>query len=86
VTDYSDLISFSALCMMQISFWCRVFFVPISFGRPNVILHHVFLFLGKLSFIFGSALFGVGHLPEVDGGIDILLAAKRGVIIRRFHS
>ncbi|WP_249165880.1 hypothetical protein [Bradyrhizobium sp. AUGA SZCCT0431] len=74
---WSDLISFSLLCVMQIAFWCRVRWVPIPFRRPNLILNHVFLFLGKLGFIFGSALFGIAvfrHLPELDRGIDILLA------------
>ena len=80
---WSDLTSFSLLCVMQIAFWCRVLYVPIPFRRPNLILNHVFLFLGKLSFIFGSALFGVAvfrHLPELDHGVDILLIAKRGLI------
>jgi len=81
---WSDLISFSLLCVMQIAFWCRVRWVPIPFRRPNLILNHVFLFLGKLSLIFGSALFGIAvfrHLPELDRGIDILLAVRRGVIL-----
>jgi hypothetical protein len=80
---WSDLISFGLLCVMQIAFWCRVLCVPIPFRRPNLVLNHVFLFLGKLSFIFGSALFGVAvfrHLPELDRRVDILLIAKRGVI------
>ena len=80
---WSDLASFSLLCVMQIAFWCRVLYVPIPFRRPNLILNHVFLFLGKLSFIFGSALFGVAvfrHLPELDRSVDILLIAKRGLI------
>jgi hypothetical protein len=81
---WSDLIWFSLLCAMQIAFWCRVLFVPIPFRRPNLILNHVFLFLGKLSFIFGSALFGIAvfrHLPELDRGIDVLLTVKRGLIL-----
>jgi len=80
---WSDLLSFSLLCVMQIAFWCRVLYVPIPFRRPNLVLNHVFLFLGKLSFIFGSALFGVAvfrHLPELDRNVDILLIAKRAVI------
>ena len=67
--------------MMQIAFWCRVRWVPIPFRRPNLILNHVFLFPGKLSFIFGSAPLGIAvfrHLPELDRGIDILLAVRPG--------
>jgi hypothetical protein len=58
--------------------------VPIPFWRPQVFLNHVFLFLGRLSFIFGSALFGIvvfRHLPELDRGIDLLLMIKRGMIL-----
>lgn len=69
---------------MQISFWCRLRFIPIPFRRPNMILNHVFLFLGRLSFIFGSALFSVmvfRHLPEFGRETDILLATRRGVML-----
>ena len=80
---WSDLTSFGLLCVMQIAFWYRVLRVPIPFRGPNHVLNHVFLFLVKLSFVFGSALFGVAvfrHLPELDRGIDILLIARRSVI------
>ena len=68
---------------MQISFWCRLLYVPIPFRRPNVFLNHLFLFLGRLSFIFGSALFSVvvfRHLPEMARDTDILLMVQRGAI------
>jgi hypothetical protein len=81
---FSDLISFGVLCVMQIAFWCRVLLVPIPFRYPQIFLNHLFLFLGRLSFIFGSALFGIvvfRHAPELDAGIDPLLAAKRGMIL-----
>jgi hypothetical protein len=81
---FSDLISFGVLCVMQIAFWYRVLRVPIPFRRPQIFLKHLFLFFGRLSFIFGSALFGIvvfRHLPELDRGIDILLAVKRGMIL-----
>ena len=66
---------------MQIAFWCRVLLVPISFRYPQIFL---FLFLGRLSLIFGSALFGIvvfRHAPELNAGIDLLLMAKRGMIL-----
>ena len=71
------------LCAMQISFWYRMRYVPIPFRHPNMILNHAFLFLDRLSFIFGSALFsvvGFRHLSELDRGTDIL-AARRGIIL-----
>jgi hypothetical protein len=79
---FSDLMIFGVFCMMQISFWCRVLYVPIPPRRPNVFLNHVFLFLGRLSFIFGGALFSVvvfRHLPKMGREADLLLATERGL-------
>jgi hypothetical protein len=78
------MMAVGVLCVMQISFWVRVRYIPIPFRHPNMILHHVLLFLGRLSFIFGSALFAVvvfRHLPELDRDIDIPLAARRGILL-----
>jgi hypothetical protein len=49
-----------------------------------LILSHVFLFLGRLSFIFGSALFSIvlfRHLPELRSDVDIFLSVRRGVLL-----
>jgi hypothetical protein len=80
---YSDLIIFGIFCMMQISFWCRVLYLPIPLQRPNLFLNHVFLFFGRLSFIFGGALFSVvvfRHFTKMGRDADLLLATERGVI------
>lgn len=69
---------------MQISFWYRQRFIPIPLRRPNVFLNLVFLFFGRLVFIFGSALFSVvvfRHLPELGSETDIILAIQSGVIL-----
>jgi hypothetical protein len=69
--------------MMQISFWCRVLYVPIPLRRSNSFLNLFFLFLGRLSFIFGGSLFAVvvfRHLPKLGRGADVLLATERGMI------
>jgi hypothetical protein len=82
--SFSDLVAVGILLVMQISFWSRLLHIPIPFRRPNVILNHVFLFLGRLSFIFGSALFSIvvfRHLPELGRETDIFLAARRGIIL-----
>jgi hypothetical protein len=79
-----DLIPVGILLVMQICFWVRQLHVPTPVRRPNIVLNHIFLFLGRLGFIFGSALFAVvvfRHLPELDHGIDILLAARRAMIL-----
>jgi hypothetical protein len=80
----ADLLTVGVLAVMQISFWYRLLFIPIPFQHRNMILNHVFLFLGRLSFIFGSALFSVvvfRHLPELGRETDILLAIRRGLIL-----
>ena len=81
---FSDVVTVGILFVMQISFWCRLLYIPIPFRRPNIILNHVFLFLCRLSFIFGSALFSIvvfRHLPELSWEIDIFLAARRGIVL-----
>ena len=79
----SGLTMAAILFVMQVAFWVRLLRVAIPFRRSNVFLNHFLLFLGRLSFIFGSALFSVvvfRHLPELGRETDILLAARRGMI------
>jgi hypothetical protein len=79
----SDLMMAGIFFVMQIAFWIRMLRVPIPFRRPNLLLNHLFLFFGRLSFIFGSALFSVvvfRHLPELSRGTDFFLMAQRGTI------
>jgi hypothetical protein len=80
----SDLTAAGIFCLMQLAFWYRLRRVPIPFRRQNLFIGHVFLFLGRLSFIFGSALFSVTvfrHLPELGGDTNFALTAWRGVIL-----
>jgi len=82
--DLADLITAGVLCAMQIAFWYRLRCIPIPFRQPNMILSHLFLFLGRVSFIFGSALFSVvvfRHLPDLGPDTDVLLAARRGALL-----
>ena len=50
----SDLLMIGVFSAMQISFWCRLLYVPIPFQRANLFLNHLFLFLGRLSFILAA--------------------------------
>jgi hypothetical protein len=48
----------------------------------SLILSHIFLFLGRLGFVFGSALFSIvlfRHLPDLGPDIDILLGVRRAI-------
>lgn len=79
----SDLLMAGIFAVMQLSFWVRLLRIPIPFRRSNAVLNHVLLFLGRLSFIFGSALFSVvvfRHLPELGRETDIGLAVLRGIM------
>lgn len=81
---HSDLLIVAVFAAMQICFWIRLRHVPIPSQCPNMFLNHVFLFLGRLGFIFGSALFSVvvfRHLPDLGPETDFLLAVQRGIIL-----
>ena len=67
---------------MQVAYWYRLRCVPLPPQRSNPILSHLFLFLGRLAFIFGGSLFGVvffRHLPEINQGADLWLMFRRGL-------
>jgi hypothetical protein len=74
----------SALVAMQVAYWYRLVRVPIPFCNSNLLLNHLFLFLGRLSFIFGGTLFSVvvfRHLPQLDQGADILVMTRHGMLL-----
>lgn len=81
---YDDLTTIGILSAMQVAYWYRLRRIPIPFQGPSVILSHLFSFFGRLSFIFGAALFAVvffRHLPALDGDADVLLMAGRGLLL-----
>jgi len=81
---YDDLTTAGILLVMQVAYWYRLRRIPIPFQGPSLILSHVFLFLGRLSFIFGGALFAVvffRHLPALDADADALLMTARGLLL-----
>jgi hypothetical protein len=82
-TRYDGLGIIAVLCVMQFAFWYRCTRVAIPFRGPSLFLSHVFLFSGRLSFIFGSSLFSIvlfRHLPELSSDIDIFLFGRRAVV------
>jgi hypothetical protein len=81
---YDDLTTIGALLAMQGAYWYRLRRIPIPFQGPNLILSHLLLFLGRLAFIFGGALFSVvffRHVPALDHGTHIMLFAGRGGLL-----
>ncbi|MDB5503895.1 MAG: hypothetical protein JWR89_3797 [Tardiphaga sp.] len=81
---HSELVVALVLFTMQIAYWVRLRYVPVPALLANAFLSHLFLFLGRLSFVFGSALFSVvlfRHVPEITGEADVLLIVRRGLIL-----
>jgi hypothetical protein len=81
---YDDLSTIGILLVMQVAYWCRLRRIPIPFQGPNQIQSHLFLFLGRISFIFGGALFSVvffRHLPALDSDADALLMTGQGLLL-----
>jgi hypothetical protein len=82
-TPYDGNAVVAVLLTMQVAYWYRLLRVPIPFRGSSLALGHLFLFLGRLNFIFGSALFSIvlfRHVPELGPGADILLMVHRGVV------
>ncbi|MGA8654558.1 MAG: hypothetical protein WB586_00275 [Chthoniobacterales bacterium] len=58
--------------LMQGAYWLRTAIIPSLTLSPNVFLRHIVLFLGRLSFIFGAALFTAVmyfRFPELEKSI-----------------
>jgi hypothetical protein len=82
--DFSTL---GTVVIMQTAYWFRLCCVPIPFSDAKMLLSHILLFLGRLSFIFGGALFAIvffRHLPELEAHADIWLMARRGALLLGF--
>jgi hypothetical protein len=79
-----DFTAIGIFLLMQTAFWCRQWYAPIPFRRSNTFVSLLFLFLGRLSFIFGGTLFSVTvfrHLPEFGRETDVALVVWRGAIL-----
>jgi hypothetical protein len=82
-TPYDGNMVVAVLIAMQAAYWYRLLRVPVPFRGASLALGHLFLFLGRLNFIFGSTLFSIvlfRHVPELDPSVDILLMVRRGVV------
>jgi hypothetical protein len=80
---YEDSTTAGALLVMQAAHWFRFSPVRIPFQGSNVLLNHLLLFFGRLTFIFGGALFSVvlfRHLPAIDSSVKMWLMARRGLV------
>jgi hypothetical protein len=83
-TPYDGNTVVAVLLAMQGAYWYRLLRVAIPFRGSSLVLSHIFLFLGRLNFIFGSALFAIvifRHVPELGSDTDLLLMLRRGIIL-----
>jgi hypothetical protein len=58
----------AAVALIQVGYWFRLNFVSALHFRPNVILSHLILFLGRLTFVFGATIFSTIvylRLPQI---------------------
>jgi hypothetical protein len=79
-----DFAMIGTLIAMQAAYWYRLRFIPIPFHGSSAILSHLFLFLGRLTFVFGGSMFAVvffRHLPELANNADAWLMAQRGLLL-----
>lgn len=71
----SPVVIILSLVAFHGAYWYRLTRVPIVIGRHGMLLSHLVAFLGRLSFIFGGALFALviyRHLPDLDQAVDPL--------------
>jgi hypothetical protein len=68
-----------ALILFHCVYWYRLLRVPVSMVRHSLVASHIILFLGRLSFIFGTSFFALivyRHLPQLVVWNATLLAMR----------
>jgi len=58
-----------AVVAIQVAYWLRLRLAPTIALRPNIVLSHIILFLARISFVFGTALFSTIvflRLPDIS--------------------
>lgn len=81
--SYATALIAAIVVSMQTAYWVRIKYLIVPIVGNSKMLNHVFLFLGRLSFLFGSAVFSLvffRHLPEMSGHLDVALLFKRGLV------
>lgn len=69
----------AALILFHCVYWYRLLRVPVSMVRHSLVASHIILFLGRLSFIFGTSFFALivyRHLPQLVVWNATLLAMR----------
>lgn len=69
----SPVVIILSLVAFHGAYWYRLARVPIVIGRHGMLLSHLVVFFGRLSFIFGGALFALvvyRHLPDMNEAVS----------------
>jgi hypothetical protein len=64
----SPLLLMASVVLFHCAYWFRLLRVPLVINYRNLLLSHLVLFVGRLSFIFGTAFFAMivfRHLPAM---------------------
>jgi hypothetical protein len=64
----SPLLLMASVVLFHCAYWFRLLRVPLVVNYRSLVLSHVVLFVGRLSFIFGTAFFAMivfRHLPAM---------------------
>jgi len=83
-TPLDDIETVVALLAMQSAYWYRQVRIPTPSFASNMVLNPVLLFISRLCFIFGAAVFSLvvfRHLPELGSDFDLLMTARRGLLL-----
>jgi hypothetical protein len=83
-TALDDIETAVVLLAMQSAYWYRQIRIPTPSFASNTLLNHVLLFISRLSFIFGAAVFSLvvfRHLPELRSDVDLFVTGRRGLLV-----
>ncbi|HVV62718.1 MAG TPA: hypothetical protein VHD14_13295 [Pseudolabrys sp.] len=84
---HSPVALIASVVLFHCAYWFRLNRVPISVRMHNIFLSHVVLFVGRLSFIFGTAFFAAivfRHYPalrNITSPAHLLLRSLAGIAI-----
>ncbi|RXF72987.1 hypothetical protein [Hansschlegelia zhihuaiae] len=73
-----------SVLIFHAAYWRRQRWAAIPDLPRNTLLHHLFLFLSRLSFIFAAAFFSLvafRHLPALQNPLDLSALVARGALL-----
>ena len=84
IAPSASALALLAIVVMQATYWYRLRRVPVCVPVTSSVLSHLALFAGRLSFIFGGAMFSIvffRHLPSLETTPDASLLMWHGLLL-----